>query len=57
MNTKLKARQTELAIEIDAMQTEASEKRFEVKFDSIKSIKLYKNTLTKGTLGKLKMLQ
>ena len=29
MNTKLKARQSELAIEIDAMQTEAAEKRFE----------------------------
>ena len=48
MNTKLKARQKELAIEIDAMQTEASEKRFEVKFDSIKSIKVVQEHLNKG---------
>ena len=30
MSTKLKARQSELAIEIDAMQTNAAEKRFTI---------------------------
>jgi hypothetical protein len=48
MNTKLKARQTELAVEIDAMQTEAAEKRFEIKFDSLKSIKTVQDHLNKG---------
>jgi hypothetical protein len=48
MNTKLKARQTELALEIDAMQTEAAEKRFEIKFDSLKSIKTVQDHLNKG---------
>jgi hypothetical protein len=48
MNSKLKQRQTELAIEIDAMQTEAAQKRFEVKFDSIKSIKTVQDHLNKG---------
>jgi hypothetical protein len=48
MNTKLKARQSELAIEIDAMQTEAAEKRFEVKFESAKSIKVVQEHLNKG---------
>ena len=48
MNTKLKTRQTELATEIDAMQTEASQKRFEIKFDSIKSIKTVQEHLNKG---------
>jgi len=48
MNTKLKARQSELAIEIDAMQTEAAEKRFEVKFDNTKSIKTLQDHLNKG---------
>ena len=48
MNAKLKTRQTELATEIDAMQTEASQKRFEIKFDSIKSIKTVQEHLNKG---------
>ena len=39
MSTKLKKRQSELAIEIDALQTEAAEKRFEITFDNVKSIK------------------
>ena len=33
MSTKLKARQSELAIEIDAMQTNAAEKRFTITYD------------------------
>ena len=48
MNTKLKARQSELAIEIDALQTEASEKRFEITFDNIKAIKTVQEHLNKG---------
>jgi hypothetical protein len=48
MNTKLKARQSELAIEIDAMQTEAAEKRFEITFDNVKSIKTVQDHLNKG---------
>lgn len=48
MNAKLKTRQSELATEIDAMQTEASQKRFEIKFDSIKSIKTVQEHLNKG---------
>ena len=48
MNTKLKARQSELAIEIDAMQTEASEKRFDITFDNVKSIKTLQEHLNKG---------
>ena len=48
MNTKLKARQAELAIEIDAMQTEAAEKRFEITFDNVKSIKTVQDHLNKG---------
>lgn len=48
MNTKLKARQSELAIEIDALQTEASEKRFEITFDNIKAVKTVQEHLNKG---------
>jgi hypothetical protein len=48
MNSKLQQKQKELAIEIDAMQTEASQKRFEVKFDSVKSIKTVQDHLNKG---------
>lgn len=48
MNTKLKARQSELAIEIDAMQTEAAEKRFEITFDNVKAIKTVQDHLNKG---------
>lgn len=48
MNTKLQERQRELAIEIDAMQTEAAQKRFDVKFDNAKSIKLVQDHLNKS---------
>ena len=48
MNTELKERQSALAIEIDAMQTEAAEKRFDIKFDSVKSIKTVQDHLNKG---------
>ena len=48
MNTKLKARQSELAIEIDAMQTNAAEKRFTITFDNLKSLKVVQEHLNKG---------
>lgn len=48
MNTKLKTRQTELAVEIDALQTEAAEKRFEITFDNVKAIKTVQEHLNKG---------
>jgi hypothetical protein len=48
MSTKLTKRQSELAVEIDAMQTEASEKRFDIKFDNVKSIKTLQEHLNKG---------
>jgi len=48
MNSKLQKRQKELVVEIDAMQTEAAEKRFLVKFDSLKSIKTVQDHLNKG---------
>jgi len=48
MSTKLKKRQSELAIEIDALQTEAAEKRFEITFDNVKSIKTVQDHLNKG---------
>jgi uncharacterized coiled-coil DUF342 family protein len=48
MSTKLKERQSKLAVEIDAMQTEASEKRFDITFDSVKSIKTLQEHLNKG---------
>ena len=41
MSTKLKARQSELAIEIDAMQTNAAEKRFTITFDNLKRAVIY----------------
>jgi len=48
MNTKLQEKQRELATEIDAMQTEAAQKRFDVKFDNVKSIKLVQDHLNKS---------
>jgi hypothetical protein len=48
MNTKLKTRQSELAVEIDALQTEAAEKRFEITFDNVKAIKTVQEHLNKG---------
>ena len=48
MSTKLKARQSELAIEIDAMQTNAAEKRFTITFDNLKSLKVVQEHLNKG---------
>lgn len=48
MNTKLKTRQAELAVEIDALQTEAAEKRFEITFDNVKAIKTVQEHLNKG---------
>ena len=48
MNTKLKERQKALIEEIDAIQTEAAQKRFEIKFDSAKSIKVVQDHLNKG---------
>ena len=48
MNTKLKTRQTVLAVEIDALKTEAAEKRFEITFDNVKAIKTVQEHLNKG---------
>ena len=48
MSTKLKERQKNLIEEIDAMQTEAAQKRFEIKFDNMKSVKAVQDHLNKG---------
>jgi hypothetical protein len=48
MSTKLEKKRNELAIEIDAMQTEAATKRFDVKFENRQLIKVVQDHLNKG---------